>query len=111
MALRPLGGCGPQLSAGPAPCTGGGKCWRKLPERPQLHQPVLVPRRAGLDEASSPEDAEKGPRRLVSELEAHYPSDSAYLAEDLPTLWEHLHWIMFGAGGLGLADHEQQQRH
>src|SRR5205823_9592944 len=48
---------------------------------------------AALDEAVDPSDAERRLRDLVGELERHYPSAAACLADDLPALCVHLRYV------------------
>lgn len=64
----------------------------KLPKRKELHQRVQAAYWAALDRAQSPQEAESGLRKLVSELEREYPSAAACLAEDLPALCVHLRY-------------------
>jgi len=64
----------------------------KLPKRADLQARVQAAYWAALDEATSPEEAESGLRRLVGELERDYPSAAACLAEDLPALCVHLRY-------------------
>ena len=65
----------------------------KLPKRPELHERVKGAYWAALDEATDPEDAERGLRQLVTTLEHDYPSAAACLAEDLPALCVHLKYF------------------
>ncbi len=65
----------------------------KLPKRPELLERVKGAYWAALDEALDPEDAERGLRELVTNLEHEYPSAAACLAEDLPALCVHLKYL------------------
>ena len=65
----------------------------KLPNRPELHERIKGAYWAALDEATDPEDAERGLRQLVTTLEREYPSAAACLAEDLPALCVHLKYF------------------
>ena len=64
----------------------------KLPRDADLLERVRQAYRAALDEAADPADAEGCLRDLVAELERHYPSAAACLAEDLPALCVHLRY-------------------
>lgn len=64
----------------------------KLPDRPGLHARVRAAYWAALDQATSPEEAERGLRILVGELAGDFPSAAACLADDLPALTVHLRY-------------------
>ena len=64
----------------------------KLPRDAALLERVRRAYWAALDEAVDPADAERRLRDLVGELERHYPSAAACLAEDLPALCVHLRY-------------------
>lgn len=64
----------------------------KLPKQPALHDRIRAAYWATLDEADTPDQAEAGLRALVGELEHHYPSAAACLADDLPALTVHLRY-------------------
>ena len=64
----------------------------KLPKRTDLQQRVQAAYWAALDEATSPDEAESGLRKLVGELAGEYPSAAACLADDLPALCVHLRY-------------------
>ena len=64
----------------------------KLPKRPDLQERVQAAYWAALDDATSPDEAESGLRKLVGELEPEYPSAAACLADDLPALCVHLRY-------------------
>jgi transposase-like protein len=67
----------------------------KLPKNdPQLHERVEAACWAALDEATSPEDGEARPRRLVADLERSYPTAAACPAEELPALCVHLKYTL-----------------
>ena len=63
----------------------------KLPKQDiELHVRVEAAYWGALDEASSPADGEARLRRRVADLERQYPSATACLAENLPSLCMHL---------------------
>lgn len=64
----------------------------KLPKKGDRIERTRAAYWAALDEATSPDQAERGLRALVGELESAYPSAAACLAEDLPALTVHLRY-------------------
>jgi len=66
----------------------------KLPKRhTELREQVKRACWAALEEATDPADAERRLRALVGDSERHYPSAAACLADDLPAVCVHLHYL------------------